>query len=61
MGGYDINTLYINTDNSRKKQSVFIYFTYENGGRIIFEGCSAEQQHFEDIGSDSDYISDIRG
>lgn len=29
MGGYDINTLYTNTDNARKKQSVFIYFTWK--------------------------------
>lgn len=59
-GGYNINTSYINTDNARKKRSVFIQFTYENGGRIPFEG-SAQQQHFEEIGFDSDYISDTRG
>lgn len=52
LGGCDINASSINTDNARKK-SVFIHFTYEMEGRILFEGCSAKQQRFEDIGSDS--------
>lgn len=34
---------YIITDNTRKK-NVFVYFMYENADRIIYEGCSAEQQ-----------------